>query len=246
MQLIYDCHTHTNYSHGKASATLMIEEAHRQGLKGIYITEHGYAHHYAKELNREKYLLLKYEIERMQNRYPEMDIKFGVEANIVNVNGRIDIQDDIDVFDFVNAGFHVMLKMDDIKSYFKMFLPSLMTRRINMPKLYEKTREINTQAAINMLDRYKINMITHPSSNYPLDIEKIARKCAECGTLLEINNARGILNAKQLKEAALTQNVNFAVGSDAHMVSDVGACERAFEIISASGVSLNRIVNVEE
>ncbi len=244
MKLIYDCHTHTNFSHGKATASEMIKEAHRQGLSGIYITEHGYAHYYAKKLNREKYLQLKHEIERMKNLYPEMDIRFGVEANIVSTEGRIDIEDDIDIFDFINAGFHVMIKMDNVKSYTNLFLPSLIAQRIKNEKIYARVCRSCTDAAIKMLDRYDINMITHPTSNYPMFIDELAQKCAQTGTLLEINNSRQKLDAKQLAQAAQTPGVQFAVGSDAHIVSNVGSCSRAFEIIQQSGVSTDRIVNV--
>jgi putative hydrolase len=88
-------------------------------------------------------------------------------------------------------------------------------------------------------------MITHPMSNYPFDLRKVAEKCVETGTILEINNNRGKLNAQEVN-SVMDLNIMFGIGSDAHTVEKVGSCERSFAIIRESGVPLSKVMNVAD
>lgn len=248
MKLIYDCHTHTNYSHGKNTACEMIKSAYEKGLGGIHITEHGAWHYYAKRnrLDRDAYLRLRDEIEQCKLLYPNMNIKFGVEANVISTDGEIDVFDDYDgVFDFINVGYHMMVVMKNISSNLKIQVRVIGSKKLGMHFLDDKFSEICTETMLKTLNNYNINMITHPTRSYPMDMLRIADKCAERRTLLEINNAKGILSAVQVKEIiGVNDSVMFAVGSDAHNANDVGACDKAFEIIEESEILPDRVVNV--
>ncbi len=245
MKLTADIHLHTDYSHGLNTVEDMIKAAHNKGLKEIHITEHSYAHYYARKLNREKYRQLKARIDAVKEQYPDMKILFGAEANVYSVQGDIDIKpQDMDLFEVVNVGFHVMCGMKNLSSYFKIHLLYVLAYKCKL-KCFEKASvRYCTQAILGVLDRYKINMITHPMSNYRFDLVTVAEKCARTGTILEINNSRGKLNAQEV-ESVKHLDVRFAVGSDAHKTENVGRCETAFEIIKKSGLDLNKLVNVE-
>lgn len=245
MKMIYDPHTHTSWSHGTASAAEMIRAAHDMGLKGIYITEHGPNHFYARHMTRESYLQLRNEIEAAKADYPDMDIKYGTEANIISLKGDIDIDDSLlPVFDFINVGYHMMLKWKDFSSWLLLFVPAALIKKCRFHFLEKSLSRRATAAMAAALDKYKINMITHPTSNYPQDLIAIAEKCAERGTVLEINEPRCLLNAEQLKRLK-DINVNFAVGSDAHSPERVGACEKALTSVAESGLPAERFLNIE-
>ncbi len=250
MKLIYDCHTHTNYSHGKNTAREMIDRAYEIGLEGIHITEHGYMHYHSRKhhTDAQAHLRLRDEIEKCKAIYPKMDIHFGVEANVMSLDGEIDVPESFNgVYDFINVGYHMMVVMSDFKSELKLQGNVLLYKKLKISSIEGGFSEICTQTMLKVLDNYKINMITHPTRSYPMDMIKIAAKCSEKNTLLEINNPKGLLNAEQVKNI-ISQNetVRFAVGSDAHSVENVGKCERAFEIIKESGLSLSRVINVKE
>ncbi|MFA0816331.1 MAG: PHP domain-containing protein [Anaerofustis sp.] len=245
MRLTKDIHTHTCYSHGNATIEEMVCAAISKGLNEIHITEHGYAHYYAKKINRTLYLDMRRQIEKLRVKYPQIRILFGVEANIVSSDGEIDIEQDMDLFDVVNAGFHVMCKMKNLSSWLKISLPAFLAYRCKLKFLGKYSVRCCTQAVIGMLERYPIYMITHPMSNYPFDLRKVAEKCVETGTILEINNNRGKLNAQEVN-SVMDLNIMFGIGSDAHTVEKVGSCERSFAIIRESGVPLSKVMNVAD
>lgn len=245
MKLTKDMHSHTYYSHGTASIEEMVKAAVQKGLSEIHITEHGYAHHYARKLNRAKYLEMYEQIKTLQDQYPRIRIVFGVEANIVSMQGDIDIKnEDLELFEVVNVGFHVMCKMKNLMSFIKLHALAFLAYRAHMRIFQKASEKYCTEAILRTLDRYKIHMITHPMSNYRFDLEKVARKCVETGTILEINNARGRLNAEEVKQIK-DLDVAFVIGSDAHVPKDVGSCARGFEIIKQSGLNIDRVLNVE-
>ena len=250
MKLIYDCHTHTSYSHGKNTAREMIARAHEIGLCGIHITEHGYMHYYSRKhhTTSETHLRLRDEVEKCKSLYPDMDIRFGVEANVISLDGETDVPESFDgVYDFINVGYHMMVVMTDIKSELRLQGNVLLYKKLGISSLEPRFCEICTETMLKTLDSYKINMITHPTRSYPMDIGRIAEKCEKTGTLLEINDPKGLLNAELIREVLrVSDKVKFAVGSDAHCVENVGKCDTAFKIIKESGVDIKRVVNAEE
>lgn len=244
MKLIYDPHTHTYYSHGKNSVMEMVQAANEAGLSGIHITEHGPNHFYARRMDTSAYRRMRAEVDEAKKAYPDMDIKFGIEANIISTEGDIDVNDEIlPLFDVVNAGFHMMCKMKNMRSFFLLLLTTIAIKKLRFKFLSQGAMRRNTAAVIKMLDKYKINMITHPCSNYSFDIVAVAEKCVQKGTLLEINNPRRLANAKMIELVEPT-GVLFALGSDAHKAQDVGNVANALAIVTEAGLPAERIVNV--
>ena len=246
MELTKDIHTHTCYSHGTATVEDMVIAAINQGLPEIHITEHGYAHYYARKINRKTYIEMRSQIEEFRIKYPQLKIVFGVEANIVTADGELDItKQDLELFDVVNAGFHVMCRMKNFSSWIKISCIAFLAYRCKLKFLGKYSVKYCTSAALGMLDQYSIHLITHPMSNYPFDLRRVAEKCVQTGTILEINNNRGKLNAEEVR-SVMDLGVLFGVGSDAHSPEKVGSCDRSFDIIRESGVPLSRVVNVVE
>ena len=249
MRLAYDCHTHTNVSHGRDTAAEMIRAAHEKGLSGIWITEHGPAHMSIRKHmyrnKRETYLALRDEIEAEKRKYPGMDIRFGAEANIIALDGEIDTAGMEDVFEFVNVGYHMMAFMKDLRSELSLQARVIGYKKLGMGFLEDKFSVTLTDVMLRTLGEFRINMITHPTRYYPMDMAQIAAKCSETGTLLEINSPKKLLGAKQLRDIiAVNGTVLFAVGSDAHRKEDVGEVSDAFSIIGESGLPPGRLTNI--
>lgn len=244
LKLRYDPHTHTDYSHGTSTIAEMVEQAAKLKLTELHITEHGNMHHYARKLTLASYREMKAEITRLQALYPQIKLVFGIEANIVSVEGELDFTPaEMEIFDEVNMGFHMLCRMKKLSDYLRIQLPAILFTKLKLRIFEPSLRRTCTKAALSALSRYKINMITHPQSNYPLDIDAIAEKCAQTDTLLEINDPRGCLNAENLARAA-KYPVTFALGSDAHCTEEIGRCERGAEIIEKSGIDIARVVNI--
>ena len=249
MRLVYDCHTHTSYSHGKNTASEMVASAVEKGLSGIWITEHGARHMSAMKhrLDRDRYSRLRDEIEAEKARHPGMDIRYGTEANVLSLDGDTDISGYEDIFEFYNVGYHMMVFMNDLRSEASIQGRVILYKKLGMKGLHDGFSRDMTEVMLKVLDNYDINMITHPTRYYPMDMIRIAEKCSQRGTILEINSPKRLLCTEQIRDIIrVNDTVLFAVGSDAHRVEDVGNVSEAFDIIRESGLPLSRITNVKE
>ena len=106
MKIFADYHTHTIYSHGKGTIRDNVEEARRKGLKEVAITDHGPGH-IGFGVSHENLKKMRKEINAMRKEYPDIKILLGVEANIINVDGDLDVnEEDLKTIDILLAGFH--------------------------------------------------------------------------------------------------------------------------------------------
>ena len=105
MQILAD-YTHTVHSHGKGSIEDNVKEAISKGLKTIGISDHGYKHMMFGVKSKDIYKMRE-EIDKLNLKYTDIDILLGMECNILDENGNIDINDNIaDLLDYVMAGYH--------------------------------------------------------------------------------------------------------------------------------------------
>ncbi len=246
MKLIYDPHTHTDYSHGVNTIEEIVVAAIDVGMKEIHITEHGNMHLYAGKIKKKDYLEMKETIISLREKYPQIKIIFGIEANIVSTKGDLDFPpQEMEIFDVVNMGFHVMCRMKNLSSYINIHLWYLLGYKLNIKAFRKISVKHTTKAMINALEKYDINMITHPMSNYRVDLKKVAEVCERTGTILEINNSRCKLNTEELSSIK-DMNIKIAAGSDAHKKEKVGRCEDSLRIIRESGIDIAKAVNVEK
>ncbi|MBQ2064101.1 MAG: PHP domain-containing protein, partial [Firmicutes bacterium] len=105
-KLLYDHHTHTTFSHGKGSIEDNVKEAIAKGLTSVGITDHGPGH-LTYGLKRENYPVMRAEVDRLNKKYPQIEVLLGVEANIWEPAPHIDvIPEDLPYLDYVIAGYH--------------------------------------------------------------------------------------------------------------------------------------------
>lgn len=235
MKLTGDYHTHTSYSHGRGTVRENVEAAIEKGLKVIAITDHGPGHLIFKT-RKEDMFKIKEEIEQLKREYKEIKILFGVEGNIIDYEGHIDVDQDImDIIDILLVGYHYGTRMKKWIDVYRMYVMNLFS--------VDRIRELNTNAFIGALKRYKIDILTHLGDRMRVDIEKVAKVAKSRGTLLEINSGHGSLNVENLK-IAKTTGVKFIVNSDAHSPHRIGDVKRAMEIVRKAELDKSFIYNV--
>lgn len=242
MKLLCDMHTHTVYSHGKNTIEEMVEQARALGLKAVVISDHGRSHPMFG-VRKKNFKKMRQEIDALNEKYEDIAVYLSVESNITGADGSIDIgKEEMQYCDWIYAGYHYGYIPASIKDVFHFALRNYLT--VVFPFMKEKTRRINTEAYLKMMDRYALKMITHPGDKLPVDIEPIAKKAAEKGVILEINPRHSHLSSEELK-IALKYDVQFAVNSDAHSVQALGQVQGAESTIKEAGVPSERIVNIE-
>lgn len=240
MRLFADYHTHTIYSHGKGTIRENVEEAVRKGLKEIVISDHGPGHftYGVKIKNLKK---MREEIDELKKEYNNIEIKLGVEANLISCDGDIDVKkEDIKLFDKLLVGYHNGAIPSSISDFYKLFIRNWLSKIIS--PLRDSNRKIITRAMINAINRYNIDIITHPGAKADMDTRDLARAAAKRGTLLEINASHGFMTVEYVK-IAMKEGVKFAIDSDAHRPQDVGNFEKGIRIAEDAGLLVERIAN---
>lgn len=240
-KILYDIHTHTTYSHGKGSIADNAAAAAACGLKLLGIADHGPGHiSYGMDIN--KLPQMRKDIEDAKALYPGLDIQLGVEANIVNFSGKIDVsREDAELFDYIIAGYHYAYFGEKPAHGLAVCVSGWLSDH-GLPTSAGR-RAQNTELIISALWENNIKVLTHPGDKMPVNIEAIARTCEERGTILEINDHHTHLTTEEIK-AVQKFNVEFILSSDAHVPANVGRVEGALARAEEAGLDLSRIVNL--
>ena len=222
MALIGDYHTHTKYSrhHAKGSVEDNVRVAYEKGLRQIAITDHGF--------NQKMYGVrrcdipnVKKDIENATEMYP-VEVLLGVEANIISSFGDIDIvPEDYDNLDIVLCGFHRVVKSTTRKQQLSFVVKNILCEIFHHTS--KKQREKNTNAYINAMRNYDIDIITHLNHACKVDVEKVARVAKETNTYIELNGKRLGMTDEEIL-TCYNMGCKFVINSDAHSPSRVGDC----------------------
>ncbi len=235
-KLLYDHHTHTTFSHGKGSIEENVKEAIAKGLTSVGITDHGPGH-LTYGLKRENYPIMRAEVDRLNKKYPQIEVKLGVEANIWEPAPYIDvIPDDLKYLDYVIAGYHYGVH-DGHTIHNYAYNHGV---RVGGKSLLAA----NTDMMVRAIYENDLYILTHPGDKGPFDIDAVAKACEDRGVLMEINAKHPHLNVKEI-QTAMKYNVQFIISSDAHIPGKVGSVEAPMRRALEAGVPAERIVNIE-
>lgn len=245
MKLVADYHTHSVYSrnnHGKSTIEENVKVAMMRGLKTIGISDHGMGH-FLFGIKRSKLPMIRSEIDNLNEKYPDIEILLGVEANILSFDGRIDVlESEKKYFDYINLGYHSGVLFKNVRDYFHFFIKNPFSKMI--PRMRERVIDMNTNALIKAMQENDIKIITHPGAKIEIDIDKLSKEAAKTNTVLEINNYHGHLTVEEIK-IAKKNHVLFSLGSDAHEKEFVGRVGNSIERAKKSGLKTSQIINVE-
>lgn len=246
MKIIGDYHTHSQYSHGKGDIRKNVQIAVEKGLKEIAITDHGPRAYSVVPLGvrrPEKILDIKKEIEEVNKEFPQINVLCGIEANIINHDGDLDIPESIlEQLDIIAAGLHLLIIPPDIITARKLIIDNKIVYKL-FPGRRKEIRRWNTEAVINAVQKYPIDFITHPGYQLDINTYALANACAKEDTYLEINARHGNLTTGFVRAASKTP-VKFIINSDAHSPENVGSIEPGIRIAKKLGLENNRLVNV--
>jgi len=240
-RLTYDLHTHTRYSHGKGSIYDNARIAAEKGLKTLGISDHGPGH-YLFGIKMDELPQMRRDIADAEAAFPGLEILLGVEANICNLSGALDITaDQLRLFDYVMAGYHYGVFGEKPVQSLGVMLGGYLQNLTGRSSV--RVRNHNTDMVVNSLHANKIRVLTHPVDKIDADIAAVAKACEETGALMEINRRHNGLTVEGLK-TAMKYDVRFILGSDAHRPDHVGEVKASIDRAIQAGLEFSRIVNL--
>lgn len=221
MQFVIDTHTHT-ISSGHAYSTLLenAQAAASKELALFCVTDHaptmpGAPHfwHFANQRVLPRFL-------------HGVGILRGIEANILNQQGEIDIDPRISSqLDWVIGSLHE-------------------------PVFSPTTRQSHTEALLNVICSGRIHALGHLGNpNFDFDFEAVVSAAAQHNVLVEINNS-SLCGSREGSEPRCEQIAAFArevgarvtTGSDAHFAHDVGNFSHVSQLLKKVGFPLEQVV----
>ncbi len=218
--LSVDFHSHTFLSQcGIHTHVEMLEQAKRRGLAALAITDHGPA-------LQGRHPSPVYE--RMGSPVPGIRYLKGIESNVIDEDGAIDVPGWLlQWLDVVLLGLHVRYERPDPQKDWTDPLVAAMQRNPC------------------------VDIITHPVDPYfPLDIEQVAEAARECGVALEVNNSKLLYGRVEEEDIVRLLHVCRDVGcrivmsSDAHSLEEVGNDSLSRPLVEQSGIAPEQIVNL--
>jgi len=243
MKITADYHTHTIYSHGKGTIRENVEAARKKGLSEIAICDHGPGHIFYG-VRKGNLFKMRREINKLNEEYSDIKILLGLEANVIGYDGYIDVDEDIlEIIDILLLGFHYGIIPRGIKSMYYFYILNPISKVLSLVR--KRAVGLNTNAVIKAIEKYPIDVITHPGSKARLDIERLAKTAYEHSTALEINSHHGQLSIEGIEEALKT-DVEFIINSDAHHPDDVGDFQMGIERALKAKVPIDRIRNAKD
>ena len=221
----FDPHTHSIASGHASTSTItdLAKQASAMGLSMIGITDHGPA---TVCSSRASYFRnLAYAPKKRCG----IDILYGVELNILDYNGTVDLEDEIlEHLDYAIISMHTQ-------------------------NVKPGTVEENTFAYANAMVHPKVKIVGHcDDTKFPVDYEALVIAAKHYGVLLEINNSslnpngyRGDVkeNMRTLLEACKKHHHPIVLSSDSHGAANVGDFQYAMEMIRETHFPEHLILN---
>lgn len=221
-----DLHNHTIAS-GHAANTIdeLCIQARERGIKYLGITDHGPSMEGAPH---EGYFWLAKRIPKEIN---GIRVLFGVEANIVDEKGNLDLNDQTLAFqDIVIAGIHAKTPYE---------------QNVN------NTCCNNTKAIINAIEKKKCNILAHPIVElFDVEIKEITECSIANNVLLELNcqvfekiNECILEKYIEMIEIIKRMNARLIISSDTHYKHQLGDFQPVLKYRKILGLDDSLIIN---
>ncbi|MDC7124107.1 MAG: phosphatase [Spirochaetales bacterium] len=222
---IIDTHNHSTASgHAYSSLEEMAKDAASRGIPGFVLSDHspgmpGSAHSY-------HFSNLRVLPRKIHGTF----VFRGIEANIINSQGEIDIDEELcNELEVVIASLHI-------------------------PTFPPDGKEAHTSAYIGAMKNPYVKIIGHPDdTRFPYDISRFVQAAGETGTIIEVNNSSlrpdtfrvGAEEVyKTLLKECRKQGVRVTLSSDSHFSASVGCVEHAARQIEEANFPEELIVNL--
>lgn len=218
MKILTDLHTHTIAStHAYSTLLENISQASQRGLELIAMTNHSIT---TPDSPHEFHFVNCRVIPNIIN---GITVIKGIEANIINDLGELDMTDKMNV-DFVIAGYHSNFKIQSVDEIIKTYT--------------------------NLVQNNKINLLGHIDRNpfFEESIEKILNIAIKNNKMIEINASSFRLdkykeNCKKLILLCQKYRAKVMINSDAHFATQVGDYDDLIRYLERINFDENLIVN---
>ncbi len=247
LKIIGDYHTHTQHSHGSGSIEDNVIAARRKQIYQLGITDHGPASLFIGIKDKYELKKMKEELYRLNEKYPDMRLYLGIEANLISEDGTLDLsQADMHYLDFVVMGFHLNVIPKNISAAYRILMRNWLRKLFNTDNYLSKNRIRNTDMLLRAMDKYSISFISHPGIHLNIDTVKLSAGCADRNVKLEIN-CNKISEMRDFVSTAVQHcsQVKFVISSDAHTPEQVGELDTGIKLCRQLKLTENRVVNVE-
>lgn len=240
MKFCCDYHLHTFASDGRCSILSRAKSADDMGLEEIAITDHGFASTIF-HLNARKW-------ERQSRQIAALKCKakvlHGVEANIVNEDGDIDLPEEyVRQADVLVVGFHRYIGFCGEKrgGYARKWL---FENGFCSKKKRELLIAVNTAAYIRAMDKFPIDVIAHLNHRALVDVKAVCEKAAQKGVYIELNENH--LDAlENYADDMAESGVKFIVGTDAHGKKKMGKFAKTQDFVKRHSIPEERVYGID-
>lgn len=222
MHIEVDSHTHTVAS-GHAYSTLAenIKSASARGIKLLAVTDHG------PQMPGAPHFWYFMNMRVIPRVISGVGILRGVEANILNTKGGLDIDE----------GIHQQM--------------DIVLGSLHEPTIAPSTKIKHTKAVISAMESGKIDVFAHGGNPaFPIDYMEVAKAATHYNVLVEINNSSFTTsrqgskkNCVTLAEAVAREGGYLTFGSDAHIAERVGDFRECVTFTKAIGIPKKRILS---
>lgn len=224
MKYALDVHTHTIASgHAYSTLTENAKAASEKGIKVLGTTEHGITMPHSPHI----WYFGNFKV--LPRQMYGVTMLYGVEANIVDYNGTLDMDDfSLGKLDIVIASIH-----DEV---YKL-----------------GTAEENTRAFINVIKSGKVDIIGHLGNpGVPVNFEEVVKCAKENDVLIEINNSSFTTsrvgssgNCKEIALLCKKHKATLIINSDAHYCTLIGEFNEAVSMLESIDFPEELIINKE-
>ena len=213
----FDFHIHTRYSDGTTDHATMIEAAVARGLEAIAFTDHGPELSVGTKFKKLPQMLRDMEIAKED---ADITVLAGIEANVVDDQGNIDLEDGfLKKLDIVAVGIH------DLGT----------ENLIEMPQNY-------LLRATGAIKRRGVDVFCHPFyfdrdltlDLSPEDVKEFVRLAAERGIAMEVNG-KYKAPSDEFLALCLREGVKLSMGTDAHRPHEVGRIDWVLSVLKRVG-----------
>jgi DNA polymerase (family X) len=219
-----DLQVHSNWTDGQNSICEMADQAKKNGLEYIVISDHSKYLAMTGGLDEKGLMKQAKEIAEVNKQVEGITVLQGVELNILK-DGSLDVSDEaLKKLDVASAGVH---------SHF------------DMPK------EDMTKRVLKAIDNENVDVIVHPTGRQiqkrepiQLDVEKIIEAAKATGTILDIDSYPDRLDLKDEHiRKAVEAGVKLGISSDSHSTVHMHYLEFGVAQARRGWATANDVVN---
>lgn len=190
------------------------------------------------------FLDIKREVAALNQEYDDIHVLVGAEANIIGIDGEIDLPEAIiQELDVLIVGLHPYIRPASWNDGVELVLNNQLGKLSR--GIRKKVYNSNTKAVVNALHRYDVDIVSHPGLFMGVDYQEVACACVQNNTAFEINAGHQFPSLGAVLTAA-DEGVDFIVNSDAHYPASVGELDYGRAVIAQARLPVERVINFRE